>query len=169
LVELNELDFCKRLEKLAKAHNVELILPVDVVVASEIKPNADSQIVESENIPVDKMGLDIGPKTSELINQKIAESKTILWNGPLGVFETKGFETGTQELVKELVKATAGGAKTIVGGGDSVAAIQAMKIAPDNFYHVSTGGGATLEFLEGVELPGVACLENAEVISTSSI
>jgi phosphoglycerate kinase len=108
------------------------------------------------------MGLDLGPETVKLIAESLKDAKTILWNGPLGVFEVPGFEKATYALIDTLIEATKNGAKTIVGGGDSVAAIEAKDVHPEAFSHVSTGGGASLEFLEGLVLPGVACLDEAE-------
>jgi phosphoglycerate kinase len=162
LVEDDKLDFCVQLLKKANAKGVKILLPLDVVAAPELKEGAPSQVVSIDNIPADQMGLDVGPKTMDAVRRALIGCKTILWNGPLGAFETKGFEKSTNELIDILVELTKQGAKTIVGGGDSVAAIEVRDIKPESFTHVSTGGGASLELLEGLELPGVACLEPAE-------
>jgi phosphoglycerate kinase len=168
LVEDDKVEFCGQL--LAKANNkgVKIILPVDVVVAREFKEGSPTSIVSVDNIPADQMGLDVGPKTMEAVKQALKGCKTILWNGPMGAFETKGFEKATYEVIDILVELTKGGTKTVIGGGDSVAAIEAKGVKPESFTHVSTGGGASLEFLEGIELPGVACLEPAETAGTRS-
>lgn len=161
LVEDDRLDYCRDLEAAAKAKGVKLILPVDVVVAPEMKEGATTKIVNVENIPADQKGLDIGPATCKLIYDALSTCNTILWNGPLGVFEMKGFEGGTYHLIDTLVKRTKEGATTIIGGGDSVAAIGQKGVGEEMFTHVSTGGGASLEFIEGLELPGIACLDAA--------
>jgi len=162
LVEDDKIDFCKKLLEQAKEKGVKIILPVDVVCAPELKEGSPTQIKSVDEIPADQMGLDVGPKTVEEIKQALAPCKTILWNGPLGAFETKGFEKATFAVVDLLKDLTAKGAKTIIGGGDSVAAIEEHGVAPTAYTHVSTGGGASLEFLEGLELPGIAALEPAE-------
>lgn len=167
LVEEDKVDFCRELLEKAKAKGVTIVLPVDVVCAKEIKEGTATVTVDVDNIPADQMGLDVGPKTSELIDKELSKCKTILWNGPLGVFETKGFEKATYHVIDTLVKLTADGVKTIVGGGDSVAALGAKGVDPDKLTHVSTGGGASLEFIEGLELPGVACLDEAAPATAS--
>jgi phosphoglycerate kinase len=168
LYEPDKVDLCKELVNSAAAHNVKLLLPVDVVVASEPKPGAAKSIMKVEQLPADKMGLDIGPATVALLKKEIECSKTILWNGPPGVFEIPGFDTATKELVHCLAGATSAGAKTIVGGGDSVAAIEACNIPFDAFSFISTGGGASLEFLEGKDLPGIACLDQVQASAVVS-
>jgi phosphoglycerate kinase len=162
LVEDDRLDFCKKLLDEAQKKGVRVILPEDVVCAPEFKEGAPTTVVSVDSIPADQMGLDIGPKSSETIKSALSSCKTILWNGPLGAFETKGFEKATFALVDLLVDLTARGTKTLIGGGDSVAAIETKNVNPSSFTHVSTGGGASLEFLEGIELPGVACLDPAQ-------
>ncbi len=162
LVEDDKLFYCDDLQKRAKAKGVDLILPVDVVCAPEMKADVPSKTVDVENIPKDEMGLDIGPKSIKEMTDALVKCKTILWNGPPGVFEIRGFDKGTNELIDCLVSLTAKGVKTIVGGGDSVSALQARKIPFEALTHVSTGGGASLEFLEGIELPGIKCLDQAE-------
>jgi phosphoglycerate kinase len=162
LVEDDKLDYCRELLKKAEQKNVKIILPVDVVCAREIKAGVAKQTVDVGEIPADQMGLDVGPKTSALIDAQLKQCQTILWNGPLGVFEVEGFDVATFRLVDTLVDLTKNGVKTIVGGGDSVAALGAKNIADSQLTHVSTGGGASLEFIEGLELPGVACLDEVE-------
>ncbi|HEY9868568.1 MAG TPA: phosphoglycerate kinase [Candidatus Obscuribacterales bacterium] len=162
LVEDDRLEFCKDLERRAKERGVSLVLPVDVVCATDPKIGLATVTVSVDAIPADQMGLDVGPQTMAAIRSALSGCRTILWNGPLGVFEIPGFEGGTYELIDILVDLTGRGVKTVVGGGDSVAAIEARDIAAERFSHVSTGGGASLEFIEGLELPGIACLDEQE-------
>ncbi len=159
LVEDDRLEYCKELEKKAKAKNVRLILPTDIVCAKEMKENTPTVTVDADKIPYDQMGLDIGPRTIKEIKDALEPCKTILWNGPPGVFEIEEFSKGTNELIDCLVSLTKRGAKTIIGGGDSVAALKKRHIPDEALTHISTGGGASLEFLEGIELPGVKCLD----------
>ena len=135
-----------------------MLLPVDHVVASEPKGGIPTQVVST--IPDGQLGLDIGPKTSELYRQRIVGAQTIFWNGPMGMFEVSEYAAGTRAVADALVEATRRGAQTVVGGGDSAAAIAEFGLA-DKVTHVSTGGGASLEFLEGRELPGVKVLDDA--------
>jgi phosphoglycerate kinase len=168
LVENEQLEYCKRLEAEAKQKGIKLVLPVDVVCAEEIKAGVPTTLVPVDKIPSNMMGLDVGPETISLIQSALAECKTILWNGPLGVFEVSGFEKGTYAVVDTLVELTAKGVKTVVGGGDSVAALKEKGVKEFALTHVSTGGGASLEFLEGITLPGIACLDEAEAkVSTA--
>ena len=156
LLEADKVDLAKKLLQEAKNHNVKLLLPLDHVVA--MKPEANAvvqQIGEGQPIPADRMALDIGPKTIELFSDAISEARTIVWNGPMGVFEVPGFSKGTFKVAHAV--ADNGGAISIVGGGDSVAAVKAANVA-DKITHISTGGGASLEFLEGQKLPGVEAL-----------
>ncbi len=162
LVEEDKVEYCARLIKDFQAKGVKLILPVDLVCADELKSGAKASLCPADALPAGQMGLDVGPMTLSLIKTELANCKSILWNGPLGAFEFKGFETGTYALVDMLVDLTKKGVKTVVGGGDSVAAIEAHGANPESFTHVSTGGGASLEFIEGLELPGVACLDPLE-------
>jgi phosphoglycerate kinase len=164
LVEDDRLDFCSDLLGQAKSKGVRVVLPEDVVCAPEFKAGAPTQTVDADKIPANQMGLDLGPKTVDAIARALSHCKTVLWNGPLGAFETPGFEKSTFALIDVLKDLTAQGAKTVIGGGDSVAAIEAKHVSPDAFTHVSTGGGASLEFLEGLQLPGVACLDSAESV-----
>ncbi len=161
LVEDDRLEYCKELEEKAKKKGVRIILPEDVVCATEMKEGAKATTVDIDAIPSDQMGLDIGPKSIKTIKEALEPCKTILWNGPPGVFEIEGFDKGTNELIDDLVTLTRKGAKTIIGGGDSVSALQKRSVPADALTHVSTGGGASLEFLEGIDLPGVSCLDAA--------
>jgi phosphoglycerate kinase len=157
LLEEEKLELAKELLEKVKGMNVKFLLPVDVVVAEEFKNNSPSETVSVDNVTSGKMGLDIGPETVKLFKEEILKSKTIVWNGPMGVFEMPDFARGTFEIAKALAEATSNGAVTVVGGGDSSAAISKAGLE-DKVSHVSTGGGASLEFLEGKILPGVAAL-----------
>lgn len=156
LLEEDKMDLSLELVEKAKANGVEILLPVDVVIADKIEAGVDTEIVDIDNIPEDKEALDIGPKTAELFADKIKEAKTVVWNGPMGVFEIKEFADGTNQVAKALSESDA---VTIVGGGDSALAIE-MAGLKDKITHVSTGGGASLEFLEGKDLPGISAIEN---------
>jgi len=157
LLEEEKLELAKELLNKVKGMNVRFLLPIDVVVADEFKNDSPSETVSIDNVASAKMGLDIGPETIKLFKDEIIKSKTIVWNGPMGVFEMPNFAKGTFEIAEALAKATANGAITVVGGGDSSAAISKAGLE-DKVSHVSTGGGASLEFLEGKILPGVAAL-----------
>ena len=157
LLEEEKLGLAKELLNKVKDMNVRFLLPIDVVVADEFKNDSPSETVSIDNVASAKMGLDIGPETIKLFKDEIIKSKTIVWNGPMGVFEMPNFAKGTFEIAEALAKATANGAITVVGGGDSSAAISKAGLE-DKVSHVSTGGGASLEFLEGKILPGVAAL-----------
>lgn len=148
-------DILKKIDK----SNAKLLLPVDVVVASEFNNESPATTVSVDNIPVNQMGLDIGPETIKLFNDELLRSKTIVWNGPMGVFEMDNFAKGTFAIANSLSEATSNGSVTVVGGGDSAAAISKAGLL-DKVSHVSTGGGASLEFLEGKTLPGVAALND---------
>ena len=155
-VELDKVDLAKELLKKAQERKVQLLLPVDNVVANDFNANADSQVVESMKIPDGWQGLDIGPKTAENFANVIKNAKTVIWNGPMGVFEFEKFAVGTKAVAQALAKSNA---ITIIGGGDSAAAVEQLGFA-DKITHISTGGGASLEFLEGLELPGIARLND---------
>ena len=159
LVEDDKLDLARRLRTEAQQKKFALLLPVDHVVGAEFKADTTTQTVSVSATPDGWMGLDIGPKTIEAYRQKIATAKTIVWNGPMGVFEMPAFSKGTLEIAKSVAAATSAGATSIVGGGDSVAAIHQSGLA-DKISHISTGGGASLEFLAGLKLPGVEALTN---------
>lgn len=155
LVEDDKLDLAKELISEAKAKHVRLQLPVDHVVAAKIDASAATQIVSSDAIPADQMGLDIGPRTREAFAKEIVDANTIVWNGPMGVFEVKPFAEGTLAIANAVAENSS--ATSIVGGGDSVSAVNDAGLA-DKITHISTGGGASLEFLEGKKLPGVEAL-----------
>ncbi|MBN2735991.1 MAG: phosphoglycerate kinase [Spirochaetales bacterium] len=156
LVEEDFMDTAKKLLSNAKSSGVEIILPMDHLVASEFSETAAAELVNDVNIPEGKIGMDIGPKTLESLKDRITNAKVIVWNGPMGVFEFDNFAKGTGEVAK-LVADSQG--TTIVGGGDSVAAVNKFNLA-DKIDHVSTGGGASLEFIEGKVLPGIDALTN---------
>lgn len=157
LLEEEKIDLAKEVLIKAEKSGIKFLLPVDVVVANEFKNDSPSYVVNVDNIPSDKMGLDIGPETVNLFKQEIQNSKTIVWNGPMGVFEMDNFAKGTFAIAQTLAEVTSKGAVTVIGGGDSAAAIAKAGLA-EKVSHVSTGGGASLEFLEGKILPGVAAL-----------
>ena len=138
----------------AKAKGVKLLLPVDTVIADRFDAGADSQVVKNGRIPDGWQGLDIGPETVKLYCEAVQDAGTVIWNGPMGVFEFEKFAVGTKAVAEALSRTSA---ITIIGGGDSAAAVQQLGYA-DKMTHISTGGGASLEFMEGKELPGVACL-----------
>ena len=154
LLEADKLDYAREMIEKAKAKGVRLLLPVDSVCAKEFKADAEPVTVDAGKIPADMMGMDIGPKTVELFCNAVKDAGTIVWNGPMGVFEFPAYAVGTKAMAKALAES---GAVTIIGGGDSAAAAEQLGFA-DKITHISTGGGASLEFLEGKELPGVACL-----------
>ncbi len=160
LLEKDKIDLAKEILKKAESSKAKLQLPVDVVVAPEFKDDSPSEVVDVDKMPAEKMGLDIGPKTIELFTEIINESKTVVWNGPMGVFEFPNFAKGTNAVSQALADATSDGAITVIGGGDSASAIKKAGLS-DKVSHVSTGGGASLEFLEGKELPGVAALSDS--------
>jgi len=156
LLEEDKIDLAKEL--IAEAGN-KLMLPVDVVAADKFENTAAYSTVAADKIPADKIGMDIGPQTIELFKNEILKAKTVVWNGPMGVFEMDNFAKGTFEVAKALAEATKKGAITVIGGGDSAAAIAKAGLE-NEVSHVSTGGGASLEFLEGKTLPGVEALNN---------
>jgi phosphoglycerate kinase len=157
LLEADKLDFVLELMEKAKAKGVNLILPVDTVIADDFSNTANQGLVNKGEIPDNWMGLDIGPKTRELFGKVILESKTILWNGPMGVFEMESFNKGTKAIAEYVAEATRNGAFSLIGGGDSAAAVNKFGYT-DQVSYVSTGGGALLEHMEGKVLPGVAAL-----------
>lgn len=159
LVEEDKVDLAKRLLAEAKQKNFKLMRPLDHVIAPEFKADAPSKVVDAAATPADQMGLDIGPKTIESYKAEIAKAKTIVWNGPMGVFEMPAFAKGTLEIAKAVAAATTAGATSIIGGGDSVAAVHQSGVSKQ-ISHISTGGGASLEFLGGTKLPGVEALTN---------
>ncbi len=161
LVEEDKLELAKNLEAKAKEKGVELLLPSDVVLANEFSPNAESKIAEIDSISGDWMGLDIGPKSIKVFQNALAECKTIIWNGPMGVFEFDKFAEGTNAIATTLADLSSfSEVCTIIGGGDSVAAVEKAGLA-EKMSHISTGGGASLELLEGKNLPGVSALKDS--------
>ena len=157
LLEEDQVDTVKGYLETAKERGVEIVLPVDVVVAPEFKADAPATVVDADSIPDDQMGLDIGPKSAELYASKIADAKTVVWNGPMGVFEFDAFAGGTKAVAQAM---SDGSGYSIVGGGDSAAAVRTLGFDEATFSHISTGGGASLEFLEGKDLPGISILED---------
>ena len=157
LLEEDRLDYCKEMMDKAKAKGVKFLLPVDTLCAAEFSADAKPELVDTMAIPDDRMGMDIGPKTIALFSDAVKDAGTVIWNGPMGVFEFPAFAEGTRAVAKALAETDA---ITIVGGGDSAAAVAQLGYA-DKMTHISTGGGASLEFMEGKELPGVACLLDA--------
>ena len=156
LLEEDKMDLAQSFIKKAKENGVKLYLPIDVIVADDFSAEANTKVVELDSIPKDWEGLDIGPKTAELYADVIANSKLIIWNGPMGVFELEPFENGTKRVAEAMAKTTG---YTIIGGGDSAAAVEKFNVA-EEMDHISTGGGASLEFMEGKELPGVTALDD---------
>jgi len=159
LLEEDRISMAKELLDHVEAESIDLVLPVDVTIADKFDNDAQAKQVSVDEIPADWMALDIGPKTIELFSKKILESKTIVWNGPMGVFEMPSFAKGTRAIADALAQATKAGATTIVGGGDSAAAISQFGL-DDQVSHISTGGGASLEYLEGKQLPGIEALSD---------
>ena len=161
LVDEEKVEYCKEMMAKAEAKGVKLLLPVDTVITASfpdpIDEPVDVKVVPSDSIPADMMGLDIGPKTRELFAEAVKASKTVVWNGPMGVFENPTLAAGTLAVAKAMAEADA---TTVIGGGDSAAAVMQLGYA-DKMTHISTGGGASLEYLEGKELPGIACIQNA--------
>ncbi len=161
LIDSEKLEYCQNMLKLAKEKGVALVLPVDTAVASDFPKPIDAEIsveyIDITTIPQNSMGLDIGPKSIELFANTIKSAKTVVWNGPMGVFENPVLAEGTRAVAKALAKTDA---TTVIGGGDSAAAVIQLGFA-DKMTHISTGGGASLEYLEGKELPGISCIAEA--------
>lgn len=160
LLDAGKVKLAKEMLLKFEASSVNVLLPIDVLVAKDFNNDSPAEVVKVNEMPADKMGLDIGPETIELFCNEIKKSKTVVWNGPMGVFEFPNFANGTNAVANSLVEATENGAITIVGGGDSAAAIKQAGL-DEKISHVSTGGGASLEFLEGKLLPGVEALTDA--------
>ncbi len=158
LCELDQLDYAREMIEKAKAQNVKFLLPVDSIAADKFDPEANTQIV-GQDVPDGWMGLDIGPETIKLYSDAIKDAKTVVWNGPMGCFEMEKFNKGTFGVCAAVAEVKASGGISIIGGGDSVAAVNKSGLA-DKMSHISTGGGASLEYLEGKELPGVAALND---------
>jgi phosphoglycerate kinase len=158
LLEEDQVDAVRGYLEQAQTKGVEIVLPVDIVAATEFSADADHEVVAADAIPADRLGLDIGPESGRQFAAKIADARTVFWNGPMGVFELEPYAEGTRAVAQALVEATAAGALTVVGGGDSAAAVRKLGFDEKAFGHISTGGGASLEFLEGKELPGLTAL-----------
>ncbi|MCK7641473.1 phosphoglycerate kinase [Corynebacterium sp. CCM 8835] len=157
LLQEEMIDTCR---DLLERFGDSIVLPVDVVAADRFDKDAEKRTVDVSGIPEGWMGLDMGPKSVELFAARLAEAKTIFWNGPMGVFEFPAFAEGTKGVAEAMISATGNGAFSVVGGGDSAASVRTLGLNEDGFSHISTGGGASLEFLEGKTLPGVNVLEN---------
>ena len=156
LLAESKVEVCGEYLERAAANGVELVLPVDTVVAPEFSADATPTVVDADGIPADQEGMDIGPATAKLFGDKIADAATVFWNGPMGVFEFPSFAKGTTAVAESLAAAPG---YTVVGGGDSAAAVRILGFDEERFSHISTGGGASLELIEGKELPGIAILE----------
>jgi phosphoglycerate kinase len=157
LLEEGMIDTCR---KLLEDYGDVIHVPVDIVVADEFKADSPSEIVAADRIPEDKMGLDIGPGSIERFTTLLSNAKTVFWNGPMGVFEFPAFAAGTKGVAEAIIAATGKGAFSVVGGGDSAAAVRQLGLPEDGFSHISTGGGASLEYLEGKTLPGIEVLDD---------
>ena len=160
LLEQDQVDAVQGYLDQAASKGVEIVLPVDVVVATEVSADADHEVVGVDGIPADRYGLDIGPESGRLFASRIADARTVFWNGPMGVFEMAPFAEGTRAVAQALTEVSAAGGLTVVGGGDSAAAVRKLDFDEGAFGHISTGGGASLELLEGKELPGLTALED---------
>ncbi len=160
LVDNEKLDYCRDMLKKAEQKGVRLLLPIDTVCADEFPQPIDAdiatEVVDADSMPQDKIGLDIGPKTQRLFAEEVQKAKTVVWNGPMGVFENNALNKGTLAVAEAMAKS---GAVTVIGGGDSAAAVMKLGL-DDEMTHISTGGGASLEYLEGQELPGIACIQD---------
>lgn len=159
LFDADSVEACRDYLARAQESGVEIVLPVDVVCGREFSAATEIVTVPAQQIPADMMGLDIGPESSTLYADKLADARTIFWNGPMGAFEMEPYAAGTRAVAQALADASAGGALTVVGGGDSAAAVRQLGFADEAFGHISTGGGASLEYLEGKELPGISILD----------
>lgn len=158
ILDEESVELAGELMKKAESAGVKMLLPIDVVCAKEFENNSEKIVCDRENIPADRMGMDIGPKTARQIREELLQAKTVVWNGPMGVFEMPNFAEGTKQVAESLAESDA---VSIIGGGDSAAAVQQFGYG-DKMTHISTGGGASLEFLEGKVLPGIAVLEEKE-------
>jgi 3-phosphoglycerate kinase len=159
LLEKDRIDDAKRILETAEAKGIAFLLPTDIVVAKEVTRGAEHKVVPAHKIPNSWSAVDVGPVSTKAFEEALEPARTIMWNGPLGVFEVPTFGDGTRSMARFLSRKAQEGAAVVVGGGDSVAAIEELKLA-ETFTHVSTGGGASLEFLEGKELPGISILQD---------
>ncbi len=162
LLEEDQLDVVREYLERAQRDGVEIVLPTDIVAATEFAADAEHEVVAADAIPDDRMGLDIGPQSARLFADKLLDCRTIFWNGPMGAFEMEPFAAGTLAVARALAEVTSSGALTVVGGGDSAAAVRQLGFADEDFSHISTGGGASLEDLEGKDLPGLSVFEQQE-------
>jgi phosphoglycerate kinase len=162
LLEADQLEAVRGYLSDAAERGVEIVLPTDIVVADAFSGDAAHDVVPVDGIPADRMGLDIGPASARAFAERLADARTIFWNGPLGAFEMAPYAEGTRAIAQALVEATASGALTVVGGGDSAAAVRQLGFRDEQFGHISTGGGASLEYLEGKALPGLTVLDGEE-------
>ncbi len=160
LLERDQVDTVRGHLDTARERGVEIVLPTDIVAATSFSADADHEVVPAEAIPADRMGLDIGPESAAAFAAALADARTVFWNGPMGAFEMAPYADGTRAVAQALAEATTGGALTVVGGGDSAAAVRQLGFDDAQFGHISTGGGASLEFLEGKQLPGLTVLED---------
>jgi len=159
LLEADQVEVVKGYLQQAQERGVEIVLPTDIVAADAFSADAAHDVVAADAIPADRMGLDIGPESAKAFAARLADARTVFWNGPMGAFEMAPYAAGTQAVAEALVEATSAGALTVVGGGDSAAAVRQLGFTDDQFGHISTGGGASLEYLEGKALPGLTVLE----------
>ena len=159
LLEVDQIDVVKGYLDQAAERGVEIILPTDVVAATEFSADAEHGVVDAHSIPADRIGLDIGPASAAAFAAKLSDARTVFWNGPMGAFEMAPYAAGTLVVAQALVDITSKGALTVIGGGDSAAAVRQLGFADNQFGHISTGGGASLEYLEGKVLPGLTVLE----------
>jgi phosphoglycerate kinase len=159
LLEADQIDVVKGYLAEAAERGVEIILPTDIVAAAAFSADAEHDVVDAHSIPADRMGLDIGPKSAKAFAAKLTDARTVFWNGPMGAFEMAPYAAGTLVVAQALAEATAKGALTVIGGGDSAAAVRQLGFEDGQFGHISTGGGASLEYLEGKALPGLTVLE----------
>jgi phosphoglycerate kinase len=159
LLEADQIDVVKGYLAQAQELGVEIILPTDIVAATAFSADAEHSVVDANRIPADRIGLDIGPESAKAFAAKLADARTVFWNGPMGAFEMAPYAAGTKVVAQALVEATSKGALTVIGGGDSAAAVRQLGFKDSQFGHISTGGGASLEYLEGKALPGLTVLE----------
>ena len=160
LLEADQIDVVKGYLAQAQELGVEIILPTDIVAATAFSADAEHSVVDANRIPADRIGLDIGPESAKAFAAKLADARTVFWNGPMGAFELAPYAAGTKVVAQALVEATSKGALTVIGGGDSAAAVRQLGFKDSQFGHISTGGGASLEYLEGKALPGLTVLES---------
>jgi len=159
ILDADRLDMVKGYLNKAQELGVEIVLPTDVVVATGFSADAEHSVVTVDQIPPDMEGMDIGPATREVFAAKLADARTVFWNGPVGVFELAPFAEGNMAVAQAVASVTKAGALTVIGGGDSAAAVRQFGYTDDQFGHISTGGGASLEYIEGKQLPGLTVLE----------